>query len=271
MNSCSAAARLGMRLDSVVHAGVPTRTLKAAQALVRAGEIAVDGVVEQEPKRQIVPGVEAVSHNGTPLRCAEHVFYLLHKPAGHLSQRHPREPNVYELIPAALRRDDLAAVGRLDRDTTGALLLGTDSGLQALLAHPTSRVWKTYTARIGGTIASDAAARFEAGLELEDGVRCAPASLEVLDGGRAVRVKLHEGFFHQVKRMVAAVGGTVEQLHRDAVGPLRVEALPPGSMRALTPAERRALVDLLPTDRVARAVLPAEIEERRRPKKPRVA
>ena len=264
-----------MRLDFIVHAGVPTRTLKAAQALVRAGEVAVDGVVEQEPKRQIVPGVEAVSHTGTPLRCAEHVFYLLHKPAGHLSQRHPREPNVYELIPAALRRDDLAAVGRLDRDTTGALLLGTDSGLQALLAHPTSRVWKTYTARIGGTIASDAAARFEAGLELEDGVRCAPASLEVLDGGRAVRVKLHEGFFHQVKRMVAAVGGTVEQLHRDAVGPLRVdggdgEALPPGSMRALTPAERRALVDLLPTDRVARAVLPAEIEERRRPNSGRV-
>ena len=65
-----------MRLDSIVHAGVPTRTLKAAQALVRAGEIAVDGVYEQEPKRQIVPGVEAVSHNGTPLRCAEHVFYL---------------------------------------------------------------------------------------------------------------------------------------------------------------------------------------------------
>ena len=266
-----------VRLDVIVHAGVPTRTLKAAQALVRAGEIAVDGAVEQEPKRQIVPGVEAVSHNGTPLRCAEHVFYLLHKPAGHLSQRHPREPNVYELIPAALRRDDLAAVGRLDRDTTGALLLGTDSGLQALLAHPTSRVWKTYTARIGGTIASDAAARFEAGLELEDGVRCAPATLEMLDDGRAVRVKLHEGFFHQVKRMVAAVGGTVEQLHRDAVGPLRVdgggdgEALPPGSMRALTPAERRALVDLLPADRVARAVLPAEIEERRRPKKPRVA
>ena len=157
------------------------------------------------------------------------------------------------------------------------MLLGTDSGLQALLAHPTSRVWKTYTAQIGGTLAPDAAARFEAGLELEDGVRCAPASLEVLDGGRAVRVKLHEGFFHQVKRMVATVGGTVEQLHRDAVGPLRVdgggdgEALPPGSMRALTTAERRALVDLLPTDRVARAVLPAEIEERRRPKKPRVA
>ena len=211
---------------------MPARTLKAAQALVRAGEIAVDGAVEQEPKRQIVPGVEAVSHNGTPLRCAEHVFYLLHKPAGHLSQRHPREPNVYELIPAALRRDDLARPLR----STGAFG-GTDSGLQALLAHPTSRVWKTVQARIGGTIASDAAARFEAGLELEDGVRCAPASLEVLDGGRAVRVKLHEGFFHQVKRMVAAVGGTVEQLHRDAVGPLRVdgggdgEALPPGSMR----------------------------------------
>ena len=109
------------------------------------------------------------------------------------------------------------------------------------------------------------------------GIFCAPAALEVLDGGRAVRVKLHEGFFHQVKRMVAAVGGPVEQLHRDAVGPLRVdgggdgEALPPGSMRALTPAERRALGDLLPADRVARAVLPAEIEERRRPKKPRVA
>ena len=108
-------------------------------------------------------------------------------------------------------------------------------------------------------------------------MRCAPASLEVLDNGRAVRVKLHEGYFHQVKRMVAAVGGTVEQLHRDAVGRSRVDG--GGARRGaaagldegpLTPAER-ALVDLLPADRVARAVLPAEIEERRRPKKPRVA
>ena len=266
-----------MRLDSIVHAGVPTRTLKAAQALVRAGEIAVDGVVEQEPKRQIVPGVEAVSHNGTPLRCAEHVFYLLHKPAGHLSQRHPREPNVYELIPAALRRDDLAAVGRLDRDTTGALLLGTDSGLQALLAHPTSRVWKTYTARIDGTIASDAAARFEAGLELEDGVRCAPASLEVLDGGRAVR---------QAARGLLPPGeadGRGGGRDRRAAPPRRRRPAPrrwrrrrrgaaAGLDEGAHAGQAEALVDLLPADRVAQAVLhPPRLRSGGGRRKPRVA
>lgn len=144
-----------VRLDQAVLADLRSRgaakaSLKEAQRLIRAGNVLLAGSVTREPKMQFVPGVEpvALAACGTPLSLGEHQFYIMHKPVGYVCQRHPREPNVYDLIPEHLRRHDLGCVGRLDRDTTGTLLLCTDGGVQSLLLHPSSRVWKTYTAEL---------------------------------------------------------------------------------------------------------------------------
>ena len=277
-----------VRLDQAVLAdlrsrGAPKASLKEAQRLIRAGNVLLAGSVTREPKMQFVPGVEpvALAACGTPLSLGEHQFYIMHKPVGYVCQRHPREPNVYDLIPEHLRRHDLGCVGRLDRDTTGTLLLCTDGGVQSLLLHPSSRVWKTYTAELDplqGRLSPDAEARFRAGMTLEDGTRCAPATLETLSSdGLQVRVTVHEGFFHQVKRMLAHCGGLVRQLHRDRFGLLRVGGgteggggggegvgtlqsgssapLAPGAMRALTAVELHLLVAMLPVDRCAKRAL----------------
>lgn len=274
-----------VRLDHVLQAhlrasGAANTSLKVAQQRIVDGEICVDSVVTLEPKRQIVPGVEAVTlaAGGVVLQTGDHAFFLMHKPDGYICQRHPRERSVYDLVPEELRRADLSCVGRLDRDTTGTILLGTDGGLQSMLLFPTSNVWKEYTAECTGSLQPDAVARFRAGLVLEDGTCCAPATLAVhavhdTDRARAgesapqpscrVRVTLHEGFFHQVKRMLAQCGCTVVRLHRERFGSLSANDLSPGEMRPLAPAERAALVEMLPADRKCYAELPDAL--RRRP------
>ena len=181
----------------------------------------------------------------------------MNKPAGFVCQRHPREPNVYDLIPKEWRSPELVSFGRLDRDTTGMLLLGTDGGTQSLLMFPGGECSKQYRVRLAEATALsvDAADAVAAGLVLEDGTRCVPASLEVISH-EEVRLTLHEGIFHQVKRMVAAVGGQVAQLHRERIGPIADENLALGEMRALTQGEMRALCALLPRERKVAKELP---------------
>ena len=190
-----------MRLDHIVQSwlrasGCPTTSLKEAQQRVRRGDVTVAGSVSREPKQQVLPGIEEVALRacGTPLSWGDHAFYIMHKPAGVICQRHPVEPSIYSLIPQAIRRRDLGCVGRLDRDTTGALLLCTDGGVQSLLLHPDSRVWKKYNAELSSesTLEPDAVASFAAGLMLSDGTRCAPATLEVHVPHRTgVRMHMH--------------------------------------------------------------------------------
>uniref|UniRef100_A0A7S0J9L7 Pseudouridine synthase RsuA/RluA-like domain-containing protein n=1 Tax=Calcidiscus leptoporus TaxID=127549 RepID=A0A7S0J9L7_9EUKA len=207
-----------VRLDHILRAWwqVP---LKQAQKRIREGGVTVDGAACTEPKWNVVPGVEevrvaqtaeaegsssAAAGGSEPVPCEAHIFCVMNKPAGYVSQRHPSEPSVYDLIPHALARPDLSAFGRLDRDTTGMLLFGTDGGVQSLLLFPTSRVWKTYTAEIAEGVCAllgDASEQFERGIVLDDGLVCAPAQLSILSA-TAVRVRLHEGHFHQVKRML---------------------------------------------------------------------
>lgn len=283
-----------VRLDHVVQAhlrasNASNTSLKFAQRRVDAGDVSVDGIVTREPKRQVVPGVEAVTltSTGDALPCGDHAFYLMNKPTGCVCQRHPREADVYGLIPEADFRDDLVCVGRLDRDTTGTLLFGTDGGLQSIYCFPTSHVDKTYTAKCVGTLCSDAVQLFTAGMVLEDGTRCAPAHLEILSsdaegsggtqgsrsggtlgsGSRGThmrcRVTLHEGFFHQVKRMLAHCGANVVELHRERYGLLSANDLPLGAMRPLTAEEREALAAMLPDDRVGQKRLPPELARHR--------
>jgi 23S rRNA pseudouridine2605 synthase len=161
-------------------------------------------------------------------------YVLLHKPAGVVTTaRDPQgRPTVVELVPGEPR---VVPVGRLDADTTGALLLTNDGQLAHRLAHPRYGVQKTYVAEVEGDPDEAALQRLSEGIELDDGVT-APARARRLGRGR-VELVLHEGRKHQVKRMLAAVGHPVTRLQRSAYAGLTVEGLEPGACRELEPFE----------------------------------
>lgn len=171
---------------------------------------------------------------------------MLNKPAGVLSAtQDAQQKTVLDLFPTCERKG-LAPVGRLDKDTEGLLLLTDDGALNHALTAPRRHVAKRYRALISGTLADDAPERFAQGVVLADGTVCRPAELQIgvsrPDGQTEVFVVLWEGKYHQVKRMVAAVGGRVEYLERLSVGPLTLDTtLARGQYRALTETEIQAL------------------------------
>jgi len=161
-------------------------------------------------------------------------YVLLHKPAATVTTaRDPqRRPTVVELVP---REPRVVPVGRLDADTTGALLLTNDGPLANQLAHPRYGVEKVYEADVRGDPGEDALQALRYGIELEDG-RTAPARASRLGPGR-VELVLHEGRTHQVKRMLEAVGHPVRRLHRSRYAGLTLDGLEPGAWRELEPVE----------------------------------
>ena len=161
---------------------------------------------------------------------------MLHKPAGYTCSTRDKGRTVYELLPARFARRDpgLSTVGRLDRDTTGLLLLTDDGGLLHRIVSPKSKLPKVYQATLAGDLRGDEAALFASGsllLESET-TPLLPAQLQVL-GPRQAQLTLHEGRYHRVRRMFAAVGNHVEALHRPRVGGLELGGLAPGQWRAL--------------------------------------
>jgi 16S rRNA pseudouridine516 synthase len=227
-----------MRLDRLVshHSGIARRSIVT---VIRAGRVKVDGVIERDPSRHISTSVDRVELDDLPVRMPGETTLMFHKPTGCISATESDEhQTVIDVLDATLRRPRLAPIGRLDKDTTGLLILTTDGGLSHLIAHPKRKVSKHYIATLkDGVLDEDAEQRFVAGLELADGTRCATAGLTRLDELR-VEVVLTEGRFHQVKRMLGACNGHVIALHRSQIGPLTLDpALEPGEARALTETE----------------------------------
>jgi 23S rRNA pseudouridine2605 synthase len=220
-----------MRLNAwLARAGVASR--RGADALIEAGRVTVNG----EPGRlhTVVGARDRVELDGRPLAQQPLAYVLLHKPAGVVTTaRDPHgRPTVVELVGHPSR---VVPVGRLDADTTGALLLTNDGELAHRLAHPSRGVDKVYVADVDGDPSAETLARLERGVELEDG-RTAPARARRLGPGR-VELTLHEGRKHQVKRMLAAVGHPVRRLHRSAFAGLTLEGLEPGRWRELDAGE----------------------------------
>ena len=220
-----------MRLNAyLARAGVASR--RGAEDLIRAGRVRVNGDVAglatfvEERDRVEVDGRQVV-----PERLA---YVLLHKPAGVVTTaRDPHgRPTVVGLVGHELR---VVPVGRLDADTTGALLLTNDGPLAHRLAHPRYEVDKVYEADVEGEPSGEALRALAEGVDLEDG-RTAPARVRLLGPSR-LELTLHEGRKHQVKRMCEAVGHPVRRLHRSSYAGLRVDDLAPGEWRELASRE----------------------------------
>jgi len=228
-----------MRLAKyLAHAGVASR--RAAEDLIRAGRVTVDGKVVGDLGRQLAGG-EEVLVDGEPVGGPEElVVWLVNKPAGVVSTARDthRRPTVVSLVPDAGAR--LYPVGRLDADTTGLILVTNDGELANRLTHPRYEVPRTYEATVeGGPVGEGALRALRAGVRLEDGVT-APASVRALGPDR-LELVMHEGRKRQVRRMCSAVGHPVRALRRVAFGPLRLGALAEGEARRLKAAEVEAL------------------------------
>jgi 23S rRNA pseudouridine2605 synthase len=220
-----------MRLNAfLARAGVASR--RRADELIKAGRVTVNG--ESGQLNTVVGGRDRVEVDGQEVRRQPLRYVLLHKPAGVVTTaRDPQgRPTVVALVPGEPR---VVPVGRLDADTTGALLLTNDGQLAHRLAHPRYGVEKTYVAEIVGDAEEETLQRLRDGIELEDGVTAA-ARARRLGRGR-VELVLHEGRKHQVKRMLAAVGHPVARLHRSKYAGLTLEGLEPGASRELEPFE----------------------------------
>jgi len=224
-----------VRLNAfLARAGVASR--RRADELIRAGRVRVNGAPGE--LSTVVGRHDVVEVDGARVQRQRLAHVLLHKPAGVVTTA--RDPQgrrtVVDLVPDEPR---VVPVGRLDVDTTGALLLTNDGDLAHRLAHPRYGVSKVYEAEVEGTPSPEALARLRGGVELDDGVT-APAGARRLGAGR-IELTLHEGRKHQVKRMCEAVGHPVRHLHRSRYAGLDLAGLGAGESRELTTDEVAAL------------------------------
>lgn len=226
------------RLDkTLANAGVGTRS--AVKALLKAGRVQVNGLVEKDGSRHIDPAKDALALDGEPIGRPARQVWMLNKPAGCVTATEDPGPTVMDYLPPSLRAS-LRPVGRLDKDTEGLLLFTDDGDLLHRLISPKKQVPKVYFARHEGDTTADDVAAFAAGLVLKDGTVCLSAKLEPLGHGESL-VTVCEGKYHQVRRMLASRGHFVTYLERRSEGPLSLGDLPRGQARALTENEIQAL------------------------------
>lgn len=231
-------------------------TRREVEALLAAGRVTDaageplyvdDEVGEGQPARggHRLPH-DAIRVDGALLDPAPGLLVALHKPVGVTCSTKDPGKLVYDLLPSRWKARDpiVSTVGRLDKDTSGLLLLTDDGPLLHRLTSPKHHQPKRYRATLAEALRGDEAATFGAGTLMLEGETkpLLPAVLEVL-GPREARLTLHEGRYHQVRRMFAATGNAVVTLHREAIGGLALEALglAPGAWRVLAPAERASL------------------------------
>ena len=222
-------------------AGLCSRTVAAEW--IRAGRVRVDGALVRDPTARVAPGRSSVMLDGRRISAAQRTYWALHKPRGYVTTR--QDPagraTVYDLL------EDLGEwvvpVGRLDRDTSGLLLLTNDTQFAELLTNPDSHVEKTYRVTVKPRLAEAALERLRSGVVLKDGPTRPAIVKKIGDRGpcTVLEITITEGRNRQVRRMIVEVGGKVLKLARISIGAVGLGDLAAGKVRRLSPAEVRAL------------------------------
>ena len=225
---------------------------KQAGRMIRGKKVTVNGEVVRDVSFMADPSACVVALDGQNLPYENFQYYVVNKPAGVLSATEDkRRTTVVDLLPPGHRRD-LFPAGRLDLDTTGLILMTNDGQLSHRLLSPAWHVDKRYIATVDGILEKTAVRAFAEGITAGTALEFAPAVLEILEtdadsGTSEASVTIHEGKFHQVKKMFEAVGCPVRTLTRVTFGPLTLEGLPEGGARKLTEEEIQALRDCTQT------------------------
>ena len=241
-----------MRLDKYLcETGFGTRS--QVKDLLKKGQVMVNGEVVKKHELKINETTDQILCQGKKASYQKNIYLMLHKPAGVVSATEDnREKTVLDLVRPEDRKNGLFPVGRLDKDTEGLLLLTDDGELAHRLLSPKKHVDKTYYAKIDGQVTEEHVKQFREGLDIGDEKKTLPAVLTILLSGPVseIEVTIHEGRFHQIKRMFEAVGCKVTYLKRLSMGSLVLdETLPPEEYRPLTEAELEGLTKQRGTDK----------------------
>ena len=229
-----------MRLDRFLcelNLGTRSRVKKE----IKAGLVSVNGVTVLRPEEQVREAADLVCYKGQPCVYEEYVYYLLHKPAGVVSAtQDKRDRTVLDLL-AGEGRSDLFPVGRLDKDTEGLLLITNDGPLAHALLSPGRHVDKEYECHLAHTFDAHQRELLEQGVDIGEKKKCRPAVVRILTE-KKITLTITEGRFHQVKRMLHAVGNEVVYLKRIRMDRLQLEdSLEKGAYRRLTDEEVESL------------------------------
>ncbi|WP_270770448.1 pseudouridine synthase [Lactobacillus crispatus] len=217
-----------MRIDKYL-ANMNVGSRKEVHLLIIKGIVAVNGVTVKTPKQQVKES-DQVTVNGDAVAYQKYHYFLLNKPKGVLSATEDRsQPTVISILAPQDRYQGIVPVGRLDKDTTGLLLLTNDGQLNHELLAPNKHVDKIYRAKIAGVADDKTVKTFAAGMTLGDGTKLQPAELKILSqdeehGRSTTEIKICEGKYHQIKRMFGAVGMKVVELERISMGKLTLPA-----------------------------------------------
>ena len=227
-----------MRLDAAC-ALATGKGRKECRDAIRKGWVTVDGSVVKKADFSVTER-NAVAFQGTPLDLREHLYFMLHKPAGTVSTTEDIPESVLNLFPEKYRKR-LFCVGRLDKDTTGLLFLTDDGEFDHRLMSPKHHAEKEYQVTLARSLSEEDVSKIEAGMTLENGETTLPCRVETQTETQCI-ITLCEGKYHQVKRMFAAVGNRVIALHRRSVGGVCLdETLAAGQYRELTEEEMSRL------------------------------
>ena len=234
------------RLQKVMaEAGVASR--RASEKIIAAGRVRVNGQVVTQQGVKVGPNDEVLV-DGVPLSREKLCYYLLNKPRGVISSASDDKGRrtVVDILREQGIEERVYPVGRLDYDTTGALIMTNDGALAERLMHPKYEVPKEYVAKVKGVVTNHEMSRLRRGISLDHRHRAAGAKtklMEVSDDRQSciISLTIHEGHYHQVKRMLKAVGHPVMKLHRERYGFLDLHGLNAGEFRALKPSEVREL------------------------------
>lgn len=233
-----------MRLDNLLAQEKISR--KAMKQALLKGEVLVDACPARSLAQNIDTGLQELFFQDRIIQGYEHTYLMLHKPAGVVTANKDKElPTVMDLLPPDIQSDKLYAVGRLDRDTTGFLLLTDNGPLGFQLLHPQYHVDKTYQVEVNGLLTPDHIQAFQKGIVFLDGTICKPASLEILSANpffSQASITISEGKFHQVKKMFLSVGVKVTSLKRVQFGEFTLDPeLAEGQYRPLNQEELKII------------------------------
>ena len=237
-----------MRLDNLLaQEKISRKTMK--QALLKK-EIMVDRFPATSLAQNIDTGLQEVIFQDRKIQGYEHTYLMLHKPSGVVTASTDKKlPTVMDLLPQYLQSDQLYAIGRLDRDTTGLLFLTDNGPLGFQLLHPQYHVDKTYQVEVNGPLLSDHIQQFKDGIIFLDGTSCKPAQLEILSSSPSLSratITISEGKFHQVKKMFLSVGVKVTALKRVQFGDFTLDSeLAEGQYRPLNQEELKIIKNYL--------------------------
>lgn len=219
-----------MRLDKLISSQRSDLSRSAVRELCKKGKVTVDGVIEKKCDAKVDASSAVVCVNGEPVTYKKHIYIMLNKPQGVVcSTRDGLSPTVLSLLPPELIRQGLFPAGRLDKDTEGFVLITDDGDFAHRILSPRSHVEKRYFVRLEKPYDESYRSRFESGITLKTGEECMSAQFIGSDSKTECTVILHEGMFHQVKKMFEALGNRVIYLKRTHIGSLALdENLPLG-------------------------------------------